>query len=71
MDSRLRKEYGKGSNTTWVSAFELLRITLSTYIKSTEKNISRISKIKTECGSQFTNKLERAFKDIIQSEYHH
>ena len=35
------------------------------------QNISRISKLKAECESQFTNKLERKFKDILQSEYHH
>ena len=52
-------------------SLNLIEITLSTYIKSTEQNISRISKLKTECKSQFTNKLERTFKDIIQSEYHH
>ena len=62
MDSRFRKEYEKASNTIWVSAFELLRITLSTFYTN---------KLKTECESQFTNKLERTFKDIIQSEYHH
>ena len=71
MDCIFRKESGKTSNTICVSAFELLRITLITYIKSTQKNISRISKLKIECESQFTNKLERTFKDIIQSEYHH
>ena len=49
----------------------MLRIKLSTYNKSIGQNISRISKIKIECGSQFTNKLERTFKDIIQSEYRH
>ena len=52
-------------------SLNLIEITLSTYIKSTGKNISRISKIKTECESQFTNKLETTFKDIIQSEDHH
>ena len=54
-----------------MSAFELPRLTLSTYIKSTGKNISRISKLKTECESQFTNKIERKMKDIIQSEDRH
>ena len=49
----------------------MLRIILSTYIKSVGKNISRISKLKTQCESQFTNKIEITFKDIIQSEDHH
>ena len=49
----------------------MLTITLSTYIKSTGKNISRISKLKKECKSQFTNKIEKTFKDIIQLEDHH
>ena len=52
-------------------SLNLIEITLSTYIKSTEQNISRISKLKTKCESQFTNKLEITFKDIIQLEYHH
>ena len=52
-------------------SLNLIEITLSTYIKSIGKNISRISKIKTKCESQFTNKLERTFKDIIQSKDHH
>ena len=52
-------------------SLNLIEITLSTYIKSTRQNISRISKIKIECERQFTNKLERTFKDIIQSKDHH
>ena len=71
MDSRLSKEYRKDLNTIWVSAFELLTITLSTYIKSTVQDIWSISKIKIECEIQFTNKLKRTFKDIIQLEDHH
>ena len=52
-------------------SLNLIEITLSTYIKSTGKNISRISKIKTDYEIQFTNKIERTFEDIIQSEDHH
>ena len=52
-------------------SLNLIEITLSTYIKTTRKNISRISKLKTDCERQFTNKLERTFKDIIQLEDHH
>ena len=49
----------------------MLRIRPSTYIKSTGQNISRISKIKSDCESWFTNKIERTFKDFIQLEDHH
>ena len=48
-------------------SLNLIEITLSTYIKSIGKNISRISKLKTECEIQFTNKLEITFKGMIKS----
>ena len=51
-------------------SLNLIEITLSTYNKSTEQNISRIFKLKTEYESQFTNKIESTFKDITQLEDH-